>query len=151
MQRRVSFLAALFLTLAGAACNYNRISGPPSTSVGVSVREYLVIVEHSPLPAGKVTFRVRNRGPKFAHEFVIAKTALRPDKLPTKADGSVNEDASGLQVLSEIEKFPPEETRDKTLTLSPGRYVLFCNLVETQGNETLVHYKLGMRIGLAIT
>ena len=128
-------------------------SGSPSggTAVGVTLQEYAVLPAITSAPAGAVTFNAQNNGPKMEHELVVVKTSLAPDKLPTSANGSVDEEGTGVESVGEIGEFPVGQTRSTTFNLSPGSYVLFCNVVKTEGSETLVHYKLGMRTAFTVT
>jgi uncharacterized cupredoxin-like copper-binding protein len=77
--------------------------------------------------AGKVTFDVTNVSKnEEEHEFLVAKTDLRPSQLPmTQAGARVDESKlAGLQELGDLE---PAVSRKLTLDLTPGKYLLFCN------------------------
>ncbi|MFY9588151.1 MAG: hypothetical protein WAT66_11925 [Actinomycetota bacterium] len=153
-RQTILFVVPALVGALFGACNYNNVrprTVPSRSTVGVQLREFQVVVEKSPLPSGSITFRVRNLGPKNNHEFVVAKTALAPNKLPTLSNGSVNEDGPGITLLGELAAFGPGKTMSKTFDLAKGNYVLFCNRVESTSGKRLVHYKLGMRIGLNIT
>jgi len=43
-------------------------------------------------------------------------------------------------------------TRPKTLTVSldAGSYVFICNIVEEEGQDTIVHHQQGMRTGFTV-
>jgi hypothetical protein len=139
-------------TGGGTGSPTSSTSGSPSgTAVAVTLQEYAVLPAITSAPAGAVTFNAKNNGPKSEHELVVVKTSLAPDKLPTSADGSVDEEGTGVESVGEIGEFPVGQTRSTTFTLSPGSYVLFCNVVKTEGSETLVHYKLGMRTAFTVT
>ena len=117
-----------------------------ATTVNVTLQEFSVIPESATAPAGDVTFHVTNEGPEDVHEFVIFKTDLEPDSLPTAADGSVDEAGEGLELIDEIEDVPVGESQDVTATLDAGSYVLVCNIVESDA----VHYTNGMRTGFTV-
>jgi len=121
-------------------------SSPEKTSIAVAVQEWAVLPAQASAAAGTVTFTVKNTGPAYKHEFVVMKTTLAPDKLPTKADGSINEEDPALTAVDEIGDIPLGSTQSKAFTLTAGSYVLFCNIVE----NNLVHYKLGMRVGFTV-
>jgi hypothetical protein len=93
---------------------------------------------------------VQNDGPEHPHELVVIKTDLAPDALPTTPEGAVEEDGEGIEIIGEIEEFPPSpgETRSATFDLSPSSYVLVCNVTGEEGGEHggggEVHYKMGM-------
>ena len=124
---------------------------PQRTIVNVTLQEFAVLPATASAPAGLISFQPRNSGPKFKHEFVVVRTSLAPGKLPTKANGSVDESAKTLTRLGEIEGIPVGSTGARTFTLAAGSYVLFCNIVEKKGSKTYVHYKLGMRAGFTVT
>ena len=50
-----------------------------------------MIPESDSADAGDVKFNVENTGLDDVHEFVVLKTDLDPDALPTLPDGSVDE------------------------------------------------------------
>lgn len=74
------------------------------------------------VPAGKVTFVVRNAGTR-PHEFLVLKTDRAPSALPMKGPSASEAGATG-----EIKKFVSGQTKRLTLTLAPGKYVLLSNL-----------------------
>lgn len=84
---------------------------------------------------GRVQFQVMNVSTDEDHELLLVKTDLAPADLPTDASGArVDEDKfKGLKELGDVH---PGKSRNTTLTLKAGRYVLFCN---EQG-----HFKAGM-------
>ena len=68
------------------------------TSVDVTLQEFAVLPAQESAPAGDVTFAVTNEGPEDTHEFVVFKTDLAPDALPTASDGSVDEEGEGVEL-----------------------------------------------------
>lgn len=118
-------------------------SGSEAQGVSVSVIEknFDIFVDRDSVPSGMVTFNLRNEGVS-EHEFVIFKTDLPADNLPVK-DAQVQENASNLQKIDEQQQFPPGETRQLSVHLDPGHYVLLCNLPD--------HYQRGMRIDFTVT
>jgi uncharacterized cupredoxin-like copper-binding protein len=139
----VATVAALALVSAGC-------SGDEETTVDVTVQEFAVIPAESSAPAGDVTFDVMNEGPDDTHEFVVFKTDLAPDALPTAADGSVDEEGEGVELIDEIEDIAVGDTPTLTVTLDAGSYVFICNLVEEEGGETIAHYQQGMRVAFTV-
>ncbi len=83
--------------------------------------------------AGKVRISAVNNG-QITHEMVLAKTNAKPGSLPTKPDGSVNEDV--LNSPGEIPDVAAGKTKSATIALKPGKYVMFCNIPG--------HYTAGM-------
>ena len=85
-------------------------------------------------------------GPEDEHEFVVIRTDLAPDALPTNDDGSVNEDGDGIEVIDEVEELEVGDSDDLTVSLEPGAYVLICNIVESDES----HYQFGMRTAFTV-
>jgi uncharacterized cupredoxin-like copper-binding protein len=53
--------------------------------------------------------------------------------------------------LGEVPTLSPKKSKTLTVTLTPGTYQLFCNLVDHQPDgRVLSHYKLGMHANLRI-
>jgi uncharacterized cupredoxin-like copper-binding protein len=112
--------------LVASGCGHAGNHAPPGTSVlAVSERDF-AIAAPTTLPAGELVLRVQNRGPD-AHEFLVVRA--RSIRLPMRSDG-LTVDEERLQ-RSEVGVLEPAEThavRDLRLHLTPGRYVLFCNM-----------------------
>jgi hypothetical protein len=64
---------------------------PRGTPVNVLLKDFEVRQDTAVVPAGTVTFRVRNQGPT-SHEFVVVRTDLAPGKLPLQDDGLTVDD-----------------------------------------------------------
>lgn len=125
--------------------------GGGGTTVAVTLQEFAVLPAQDSAPAGSITFDVENKGPEDTHEFVVIKTDLAPDALPTAEDGSVDETGEGIdEVIGEIEDIAPGSKETLKVDLEAGSYVLICNVVEEEGADTLVHYALGMRTGFTV-
>ena len=89
---------------------------------------------------GSITLSVWNEGPT-THEFVVVQSEAAADELPIGADGiRVDEDA--VIPVDELENIGAKTRGILSLSLSPGRYVLFCNL---EG-----HYLGGMHASLEV-
>jgi len=116
-------------------------TGETAVTISVIEQNYGIYLNRVTIPSGQVTFDLSNLGPD-QHEFVIFKTDLAPDKLPVQ-NGQVNESASSLQKIDEQQEYPSGETRNLTVTLDPGHYVLICNIVG--------HYQQGMHVGFTVT
>ena len=115
------------------------------TKINATLTTYTLVLSSNTASAGKVTFHVTNTATDQNHEFVIFKTDLPEDQLPMKDDGSgnmiIDEEGPGVQHIDEIpdSDLPPGATKDLTVDLKPGRYVIVCNLAI---NTT--HYTHGM-------
>lgn len=156
----LGLLGAVALTAAAAvasACGGGEEEGgggAEATTVSVTLGEWLVEPDPDSAPAGEITFTANNEG-TIEHELVIIKTDLAPDALPTNDDGTVNEDAEGIEVIDEIEEFEPGGSESLTVTLEPGKYVLICNIgpstEEEAGHmEHEAHYKEGMHAAFTV-
>lgn len=123
------------LALGAAACSSDsKASGP--TTVAVAIKEWSFRPSRAEAPAGKVTFAATNSG-KEVHELVVFKTDLAPARLPVDEDGAVDERGKGITPVDEVEDVKPGKTKQFTVTLKPGKYVMACNIVE----NGKVHYK----------
>ena len=112
---------ALVLAACGAAGPSVAPTPVPSGVVAVETKEYAFTPSTIIVPAGAVTFSVRNVGSE-EHEFEVFK---------------------GETVVDEIEGLVPGLTKDLTVTLVAGDYTYLCKL---NG-----HDQLGMKGTLTVT
>ena len=105
--------------------------GPTSVKVGMG--DDFFNPKSVVTPAGSRKITAVNNG-NITHELVLARKSDNPAKLPTKPDGSVNEDV--LNSPGEIPDVAAGETKSTTIALKPGKYVMFCNVPG--------HYAAGM-------
>jgi uncharacterized cupredoxin-like copper-binding protein len=138
-QRRLLCVTAL----SAAALVLPACAGGGST-VEVELQEFAVVPSEATADAGEVTFELENTGEE-THEFVAIRTDLGALDLPTAEDGSVDEEGSGIEVVDEVEEIPSGESRELSVDLDTGNYVLICNIVEEEDGETESHYQEGMR------
>jgi uncharacterized cupredoxin-like copper-binding protein len=115
-----------------------------SSDGGVDVTEsdYKIELGSTSAPAGEVTFDVQNDAEQ-THEFVVFKTDLAPDQLPTNADGDVDEEGEGVTHIDEIEDVTGGSSKSLTVNLDAGSYVLICNLPG--------HYRQGMHTAFTVS
>lgn len=119
------------------------------TVIEVVLNEFAVVTDKSTVPAGSITFKAINDGPDDEHEFVIVRSDLAPASLPTAADGSVPEDE--VDVVDEIEGLAVGASGEVTVNLTAGKYVLLCNIVQTEPDGTIEsHYAKGMRSAFTV-
>ena len=115
---------------------------PRGTPVNVLLDDFRVREDAAVVPAGTVSFRVRNQGPT-SHELIVVRTDRAPDKLPLQGDGlTVNEEGPGVALIDEAEALDIDDRQTLVLDLAPGHYVMYCNL---EG-----HYLGGMHAALAV-
>ncbi len=87
------------------------------------------------VPAGEVTFKVTNDSNVMVHEMIVAPLRNEQTPLPyLKKEMRVDEEAAGH--LGEVAELQPGQGGALTLTMKPGRYILYCNMPG--------HYTLGM-------
>jgi uncharacterized cupredoxin-like copper-binding protein len=146
MHLRRGGLAAALVVLA--ALSLASCGGGEETTVDVTLQEFSVIPAQESAPAGMITFRVENTGPEDVHEFVVIKTDLAPDALPTDENGAVEEEGEGVEVIDEIEDIPVGETQSVTVDLDAGSYALICNIWDEEEQEA--HYAMGMRTAFTV-
>ncbi len=144
--RRPLPIAVLLLTAVAAGCT--RSTTPPSTPttgasqpappwvVGVTLKEFTVTPTVTVAHAGPVTFAARNLG-TAKHELVVLRTDQPPAALPI-----ANGQASEAGKIGEIDQFAPRGTETASFRLTPGHYVLLCNVPG--------HYQRGMHVGLTV-
>ncbi len=114
-----------------------------STEVRVFLSEWAVTSSVASVAAGDIYFLVDNLGPRDPHEFVVIRSDLPVDGLPTDDTGFVPEDQ--IDLVGEIEPFTPATSASGVFNLTPGRYILICNIVELEEGEWESHYLEGMR------
>jgi hypothetical protein len=119
-----------------------------TTTANATLTEFEVTLDKNSAPAGNVHFVLDNKGAD-PHEFVVVKDTV----LPTKADGSLDEDKLAPGVLiGEVEPFPAGEKCDGTFSLSAGEYTLLCNIVEEEaGGKVEAHLREGMKTTFTVT
>jgi uncharacterized cupredoxin-like copper-binding protein len=114
----------------------------PGTPADVRLDDFRVLQDTAVLPAGTVSFRIHNDGPT-THELIVVRSELPPDKLPLQKDGlTVDEEGEGIKFLDEAEGLDIDDRQTMVLDLTPGHYVLYCNL---EG-----HYLGGMYAALTV-
>jgi uncharacterized cupredoxin-like copper-binding protein len=134
----------------GGALTFVACSDPNDIStVNVTLREFSVSLDQRTVPQGQVTFHVTNAG-TVPHEFLVIQTDLGPDALPTDSEGAYRENASGTDLIDELEDIDPGQSRDLTIDLDDARYVLICNMVHREGGTVSAHYSLGMRTSFQV-
>jgi len=101
--------------------------------VKVSLQEWSITPDSTTIAAGKVSFDATDAG-KGEHEMGIYKTDKDPGSLPV-SKGKVDESAIG-QKIGELEGLKAGDEKSGSFDLSPGTYILICNLTN--------HYSKGM-------
>jgi uncharacterized cupredoxin-like copper-binding protein len=110
------------------------------TQLDVTEKDFGIALDEQSANRGNITFHVTNEGPT-THEFVVFKTDAAPGALPVN-DNKVDEEAQEVTHIDEVEDIAMGESKDLSVSLDPGNYVLICNLP--------AHYGLGMRAALHV-
>lgn len=131
---RALFAALTVLALILASC---ASAGPGKVSV--TLNEWAIKPSPQSVAAGSVTFSVKNSG-KEVHELAVLKTDIAQDQLKARANDPTKVEEPGN--LGEIEDIDPAATKELTLTLTPGAYVLVCNIAG--------HYTSGMHVAFTV-
>ena len=126
------------------------VTSPPSgaAQVNVVLKEWSIEVSPATVKAGQVYFLADNQGPLAPHEVVVIKSRAAPDSL-TAVEGVVPEQT--VNVIGEIEGFAPDTKASGVFNLTPGTYVLICNIVEIKEGQVESHYLLGMHTVFTVT
>ena len=144
--RRWAWALALVLVALAVAVPFTvarRQEPPPrGTPVDVLLHDFQIQENATIVPAGTVSFRIRNQGPT-SHEFIVVKTDRAPDKLPLQSDGlTVDEKADRIDLIDEAEGLDIDDRQTLVLNLAAGQYVMYCNF---EG-----HYLGGMYAALTV-
>lgn len=159
MSRRYAALGAtivLAIVALPSGCSSSsdtNSSEPKGTVVNVTITDQGAInkpmaftIDRSSVPAGDVTFIVKNEG-SIDHEFVVLRTDTPYDAIPVNAAGDppavVTSGANKILEENNVgETGDPDLVKgtSRTFTVSDmqaGSYVLVCNLA--------MHYQMGLR------
>jgi uncharacterized cupredoxin-like copper-binding protein len=130
--------ALMALALLVVACAGPAAEAPSGSQVVAELADYKITVNVPSVKAGSIKIGVRNLG-TMEHSFEVLKTDLAPDKLPVDgASAKANEDGK----VGGIPSIPAGKSAAVTLDLTPGKYVLICNVAG--------HYQLGMHTGFTV-
>ena len=131
---------ALVCALLGLAGCGGAAGPTPAARLSVTEQDFAI---HAPrtVHAGEVDLLVHNRGPE-THELIVVRAG--DPRLPLRADGmTVDEDAIEHSTLGSVDDNEPGHTKGTPLHLTPGHYVLLCNMFG--------HYRGGMHTELVVT
>jgi uncharacterized cupredoxin-like copper-binding protein len=138
--------ALVCMLVSGVALTFGACSSDSGKTVDVAVADFTLKPAPTSVAAGDVKFKVKNNG-AFVHEMVVVKVADASD-LPTEPNGEVDETKiPKAEQLGEVEDVDPGKTKTLELTLTAGKYVLFCNRVD----GTTVHFEKGMHADFTVT
>ncbi len=138
--------AALLLVILLAACGSTGEGG----DVKLTLEEWSVVTDVDTLPEGPIKFDIKNAGER-EHELLIVRSDIPGAELPTKDNGSFDDDAGGVDVKHDIDKLDAGDETSRSYSLDPGNYVLLCNIVEDSDGTETSHFAKGMWIEFTIT
>ena len=136
----------LFVPVDGATAGEQAAGGPSGASapagksIEIQMGDYFFKPSDATAAAGSVKVSAPNTG-ATTHELVLVRTDLDPAKLPTLANGEVDEES--LQSPGEIPDVAAGSTASTTVDLKPGKYAVICNLPG--------HYAQGMYGSLTVS
>ena len=129
-------IVALVASGCGGGAATNDTSETPNVYIEMS--DFKLVPDHPAVAAGHVVLGIRNHA-SMQHELKVIKTDLAPDQLPVDgATAKASEDGK----VGELLNISGGASRKLVLELTPGKYVLICNVAG--------HYQLGMRVGLEV-
>ena len=126
-------LSALLAVGTWVALSSGAAFAQASTRMAVTLNEFSIITERPDVPAGEVVFDVVNTGEDL-HELILFKSDKDITALPPSPN--VKDEVDESQVGEYVGGF--EDVKAGTLAtgsivLSPGRYILLCNLSKHYG------------------
>ncbi len=131
------------------------VSGVVSSTANISLHEYTMAERPSFVQSGKVTLNVTNGG-NLIHEMVLVRSASA-GALPKvavageRSVGAIDEAAiAEADVIGETGNVAVGGTVSKVFTLTPGTYVMFCNIDTPDGAKMLNHFTHGMFATLTV-
>jgi uncharacterized cupredoxin-like copper-binding protein len=128
-------LSALLATGTWVAVSTHSAAAQGAATLAVALDDYRFWHDVTAVPAGEVTFDLKNVGDEV-HELIVIKSDIDTAALPPSAiRGEVDEAVIG-EYIGGWEDVQPGAVTSGTLTLLPGRYILLCNLTD--------HYTRGM-------
>ena len=134
--RTIAALSALSLLVA--ACAGPAAEAPAGSQVVAEMTDYRITVNIPSVKAGPTKIGVRNLA-SMEHSFEVLKTDLPHDKIPVDgASAKAKEDGK----VGGIASIPAGKSAAVTIDLTPGKYVLICNVAG--------HYGLGMHVGFTV-
>jgi uncharacterized cupredoxin-like copper-binding protein len=104
------------------------VVAPTLPSAALTLTDFKVGTGSEHFTPGSYDFSIANGGPS-QHELLVFRTTLAPQDLPKQSDGSVQENGSGVDKISDGDNIDPGKIQDRVVDLSqPGTYVFLCNL-----------------------
>lgn len=128
-------LSALLAVGTWVAVSTHTAAAQGATQLPIMLDDYRFLHDVTAVPAGEVTFDMKNVGDEV-HELIVIKSDMDTAALPPSAARGVVDEAAIGEYVGGWEDVQPGASTSGTLTLAPGRYILLCNLTD--------HYARGM-------
>jgi uncharacterized cupredoxin-like copper-binding protein len=134
-------LAALLAITAALAVGCSSAAAVPvqGGTVSATVSDMKISLDRTSVPAGTITFVVKNTG-AVVHELVVLQTDTAQDKVAMDMDEAGKMDETGN--VGETGDVDAGGSKTFTVTLPAGHYVLMCNEVG--------HYAAGMHMTFTV-
>ena len=125
---KLKFVAMLAIA---AALVVGCSSAAKGGTVNATLTEMKIVLDQTSIPAGPVTFVVKNNG-TMEHELVVIQTALAEDKLAPDVEEPGKMDETGN--VGETGDVGAGESKTFSVNLPAGHYVLMCNEIGHYGS-----------------
>lgn len=137
MRHKLALSGVAAIALLSSGCGGARHDAAPVVTISESDFR---IQAPTTFPSGTVRLVVRNEGP-VTHELYIFRAST--GRLPRRADGfTIDEDAIHSRFVKSVEPQRPGTQSSVVVRLSPGRYVLFCNMAGHAAAGMLVSFRV---------
>ena len=120
--RWTRWFAAIALVSAGLFLS----SCQSEPTMRVALYSYQISIDRTEFEAGQITLYVTNYSEKEPHEIALFRTDTPADFLPRTLVDTVN--TAQINPISSLVDVQPGVTRKQLLNLSPGHYIILCNL-----------------------
>ena len=137
--RKLKLLAMLAIAAALVVGCSAAVAPAKGGTVNATLTEMKIALDKTSLPAGPITFVVKNNG-TMEHELVVIQTDLAEDKLAPDVEEPGKVDETGN--VGETGEVKVGESKTFTITIPAGHYVIMCNEVG--------HYAAGMHLTFTV-
>ena len=120
--RWTRWIAALALVSAGFLLS----SCQPEPTMRVALYSYQISIDRTEFEAGPITLYITNYSEKQPHEIALFRTDTPAEFLPRTLTDTVN--TAFINAISSKVPVLAGETRKQLVNLSPGHYIILCNL-----------------------
>jgi uncharacterized cupredoxin-like copper-binding protein len=133
---RILIATAFLAAACGGGATQTSTGG---TTVTATLKDNGIEIGQPSAATGTVTFKVVNAG-TVMHSLILLKTDVPHDKLAFDPKDASKVDPAG--VLRETGQIATGQTKEFSVKLAAGSYVLVCN--------EPAHYQLGMHLGFTV-